>query len=181
VGAVAAVSLGTAVRRGGTMIAAAGWRSATAAAQGGMVRHGESEPKQADDGADQALRLAQGQAEHGPERQRRQHRQRGIPGLPARGRARLGPPGLDGFAGEPDRQAATLAQAGVIRAPVHELVLLLGNRVAVILVQLERQYGYPRSGQGAASHAEPVPDATGQVRATRSVALAKAQQASVAR
>jgi len=40
--------------------------------------------------------------------------------------------------------------------------------VAAVLVQLEWQNGYPRSGQGGASYAEPVPDATGQVRATRS-------------
>src|SRR4051812_43666725 len=37
------------------------------AAQGGMVRHGESETKQADDGADQAFGLAQSQAEYGLE------------------------------------------------------------------------------------------------------------------
>ena len=37
-----------------------------------------------DDGADQPLRLAQGQAEHGPQGERRQDRQRRVPGLPAR-------------------------------------------------------------------------------------------------
>jgi len=36
-----------------------------------MVRHSESKPEQVDDGADQALGLAQRQVEHGPERQRR--------------------------------------------------------------------------------------------------------------
>jgi len=40
--------------------------------------------------------------------------------------------------------------------------------VAAVLVQLERQGGYPGSGQGGASYAAPVPDATGQVHATRS-------------
>ena len=39
------------------------------AAQGGVVRHGEIEPEQAHEGADQALSLAQRQPEHGPERQ----------------------------------------------------------------------------------------------------------------
>jgi len=39
------------------------------AAQGGVVRHAQLQPEQADDGADQALGLAQRQAEHGPERE----------------------------------------------------------------------------------------------------------------
>jgi len=51
-------------------------------AQRGMVRHRQSEPEQADDGADQALRLAQGQMEHGPERECGQDCQRRIPGPP---------------------------------------------------------------------------------------------------
>ena len=70
------------------------------------------------------------------------------PGLPAPGRTRLGPPALDSFVGEPDRQAATLAQAGVIRAPVDNLVLLLGDVAAAVLVQLERQDGHPGVGGG---------------------------------
>ena len=37
-----------------------------------MIRHREVEPKQAYQGTDQALGLAQGQAEDGPERQGRQ-------------------------------------------------------------------------------------------------------------
>ena len=108
-----------------------------------MVRHGQIEPEQADDGADQAFGLAQSEAEHGPERQRGQDCHRRIPGLAARGRARLRPPTLDGLVREPDRQAAALAQAGVISAPVRDLVLLLGNAVTAVLVQLERQGGHP--------------------------------------
>ena len=46
------------------------------AAKGGVVRHSQIEPEQADDGADQTFCLAQGQAEHRPERQRRQDCQR---------------------------------------------------------------------------------------------------------
>ena len=67
------------------------------------------------------------------------------PGLPARSRARLRLPALYGFVREPDHQAATLAQAGVTRAPaaeqrsqrVHDLVRLLGTVLAEVLVQLE--------------------------------------------
>jgi len=113
------------------------------AAKRAMVGHCQIEPKQADDGAEQAFGLAQRQAEHGPEHQRCQDRQRRIPGLPARGRARLRSPARDGFVREPDRQAAALAQAGVIGRRVHHLVLLLGNVVTVVLVQLERQSGCP--------------------------------------
>ena len=41
------------------------------AAQGGVVRHGEIQAEQGHDGSDQALGLAQRQAEHCPQRQRR--------------------------------------------------------------------------------------------------------------
>ncbi len=61
------------------------------AAKGRVVRHGQIEPEQADDGADQALCLAPGQAKHGPDRECRQDRQGRIPGLPARARARRRP------------------------------------------------------------------------------------------
>src|SRR3954465_10748888 len=44
---------------------------------------------------------------------------------------------------EPYRQAPALAQAGVILAPVRYLMLLLGNVVPAILVQLEWQGGHP--------------------------------------
>jgi len=40
--------------------------------------------------------------------------------------------------------------------------------VAVVLVQLERQDGHPRSGQGGTFYAQPIPDANRRVRATRS-------------
>ena len=67
-----------------------------------------------------------------------------MPALPTRGRARLRSTALDGFAGEPDCQAAALAQAGVMRAPVRELALLFGNMASMVLVQLERQDGQPK-------------------------------------
>ena len=49
-----------------------------------MVRDGEIETEQADDGADQPFGLAQSQAEHGPQRQRRRDRQGRIVRLTAR-------------------------------------------------------------------------------------------------
>ncbi len=42
-----------------------------------------------------------------------------------------------------------MAQAGVILAPVRDLVLLFGDMVAAVLVQLDRQNGCPRSDQGS--------------------------------
>ena len=74
------------------------------AAQGGVVRHGEIEPEQTDDGANQPFGLAQRQAEHGPERQGRQDGEFRVPGLAASGGAGLRLSGRDRFIGEPDGQ-----------------------------------------------------------------------------
>ena len=76
-----------------------------------MVRHGELEAEQLEDGADQPLGLAQRQAEHRPQRQRRHDRQAGVAGLPARRGARLGAPGRDRLLAEPDCQASPLRRA----------------------------------------------------------------------
>jgi hypothetical protein len=73
-----------------------------------VVGHGKLEAKQVEDGADQALGLAQRQAEQDPKRQRRQDRQGRVPGLPAPGRARRRAPGRDRLIREPDRQATAL-------------------------------------------------------------------------
>ena len=64
------------------------------------------------------LDLPVGEAEHRTERERRQDRERRIPGLPAAGRARLGRPRRDRLVGKPHREAAALAQAGVVGWPV---------------------------------------------------------------
>src|SRR3954466_15391258 len=79
------------------------------AAQGGVVGNRESETEQTNDGADQAFGLAQGQAEHGLERQRRRDRQSRIVRLAARRGAGLGVPGRDRRRREPDRQTPALA------------------------------------------------------------------------
>ena len=114
-----------------------------------MVRDGEIEPEQADDGADQALRLAQRQAEHGPERECGQDRQSRVGPLPAPGRPWLSRPRRDRLLRHPDRQASALAQARVIRRPaaeqrsqrVRDLELLLGDVMATVGVQREEQDG----------------------------------------
>ena len=59
------------------------------AAQGAVVRHREIEAEQLQDGADQPLGLAQRQAEHRSQGQRRRDRQIGVGGLPAPAGARL--------------------------------------------------------------------------------------------
>ena len=68
-----------------------------------MVRHPQRQPEQADDGADQPLGLAVGQAEHGSEREGCQDGERRAPGLPAPGGAWFSRPGFDRLVGEPDR------------------------------------------------------------------------------
>src|SRR5215210_6497409 len=60
----------------------------------------------------------------------------GCPPRVVRGSA---PPRLDRLSGEPDRQAPTLAEAGVIGGPVRDFVLLPGNMMTAGLVQLEGQ------------------------------------------
>src|SRR5215210_5547035 len=71
-----------------------------------------------------------------------------VPGLSAPGRSGFGHPRLDRLSGEPDRQAPTLTQAGVIGRPVRDLVLLPGDVVAAGLVQLEGQREHPKSEVG---------------------------------
>src|SRR4051812_33088057 len=136
------------------------------AAQGGVVRHGEVEPEQADDGADQPFGLPVRQPEHGLERQRRQDRQVGILGLPAPARAPLGLPRLDRLVRKPDRHAATPAQALVVIAPVRDLALLLRDVVASVLVQLEGQGGHPGSDGGPPCYLDRAPGATRGIPAT---------------
>ena len=105
-------------------------------AQGGMIRHSQGKPEQADGGADQALGLAPREAEYRPERWRCQECRKGMPGLSAPRRARLRSPGRGGLVGEPHRQAAAPAQGSIIRSRVRDLALLLGNAVTAVLVQL---------------------------------------------
>ncbi len=108
-----------------------------------MVRHTQAEPEQADNGAEQPLGLPVGEAEHRTDRERRQDGRRRIPGLATAGRAWLGRPRFDCVAGELHRQAAALAQAGIVDRPVRHLVPLPRNVVTAVLVQLERQDGHP--------------------------------------
>jgi len=118
-----------------------------APAQGGVVRHAQAETKEADDGAEQALGLPVGQAEHRAQRERRQDGDRRIPRLPTAGRAWLSRPRRDRLVGEPHREAAALAQAGVVGGPVRHPAALLRDVVAAVLVQFEWQDGHPEIGR----------------------------------
>ena len=119
------------------------------AAQGGMVRHAQGQPEPVDDGADQALGLAPGEAEHRAQGQRRQDRQRRVAGLTTSRGARRSPPTRDRLRREPDGDAVALTQAGVVVAPVGDLARLLADRVAAVVVQLERQRERPGSDHRA--------------------------------
>ena len=80
------------------------------AAQGGVVRHREIETEQGDNGADQPFGLPQRQAEHRTQRQRRRDSQSRRARLTASRAPRLSFPSCDRSVGEPNRQAAALAQ-----------------------------------------------------------------------
>src|SRR4051795_10986165 len=124
-----------------------------------MVRDREIENEQADDGADQPFGLAQSQTEHSFEGQGRRDRQIRVVRLATRRGARLRLPGRNRRLREPDRQAPALAQGSIVLGPVRDLVLLLGNVVAAVLVQLERQGRLPgiRSGAHLLRHPAPPP------------------------
>ena len=134
-------------------------RSTTA--QHWVVRHAQRQAEQADNRTDQSLRLPIGEAEHGAQCQRRQDRQRRIPGLTASRRARLRCPSRDCVITKPHRQTAALTRAGFVGRPVGDLVLLTWNMVAAILVQLERHGRHPEVKNGLLSSAGPVSGATG--------------------
>src|SRR5206468_11389182 len=129
------------------------------AAQRRVVRHTQGQAEQADNGTDQALGLPVCEAEYGTQGQRRQDRQRRVPGLTAPARPWLGRPRRDRFIGEPYRQAAALTQTGLIGRPVRHLALLPRDVVTTILVQLERQ-GWVSASEGAISYATPLPAPT---------------------
>src|SRR4051794_37070845 len=121
-----------------------------------------------DDGPDQSLSLAQGQAEHGSQCQRRGNRQIGVGGLPAGGGAWRGAPGRDRRLREPDCETATLAQGGVILGPVGHPLPLLGNVAATGCLGFERHDRDPSVRKGAVVLRRPAPDANRSIRATMS-------------
>jgi len=131
-----------------------------------MVGDGEVQPEQADNGADEAFGLPEREAEDGSQDPCRQDRQGRVVGLPALGCPWLGLSRLDGFIGEPDRQAPTLAQAGIILAPVCCLVLMLGNVVTAVLIQPEGHAGHPGTGEGSFCYSGPTSGAISWIRAT---------------
>ena len=108
-----------------------------------MVRHGEIEAEQGDDGADQPFGLPQRQAEHRPQRQRRRDGQGRIARLAASRRSRLSLPGRDRRVGEPDRQAAALTQGCIVGRRVRGPMPLLWDVVATLGIGFERHDNHP--------------------------------------
>ena len=131
-----------------------------------MVRNGQIKPEQPEDGADQPFGLAQRQAEHGPQRQGRQDRQGRVVRLAARRGAGHRAPGRDRRLGEPDRQAATLAQGGVVLGPVGHPVPLLGDVVTASGIGLERHDKHPGIMEGANLLPYPTASTNPLIRAT---------------
>src|SRR2546430_17028786 len=120
-------------------------------AQRGMVRDGEIETEQADKGADQPFGLPQSQADHDAQRQRRRDRQGRIMWLTAPRGPWFGAPSRDRLFAEPDRQTATLAQASIIFRPVRYPILLPGDVMTAIGIDLERHGGHPKRTMDAGS------------------------------
>src|SRR3954463_12188765 len=100
-------------------------------------------------------------------RQGRRDRQIRVVRLATRRGAGVRLPGRNRRLCEPDRQAPVLAQGGIVLGPVRHLVLLLGNVVAAVLVQLERQGRLPGIRSGAHPLPPPPPATTQPIRATR--------------
>ena len=147
-------------------------------AQRRMVGHREIETEQADDGPDQPFSLAERQAEHGAQGQRRGDGQGGVVRLAAGGGAPLGTPGGDRGLGEPDRQAAAPAQGGVICRPIRDLVSLLRDVVAALLVCFEGHAGFQWLRGGGPPN-RPRPCRQPSVRATRSLGCEQSQFAAL--
>src|SRR5438552_5398802 len=120
-------------------------------AQRGMVRDREIETEQADDGADQPFGLPQSQAEHDAQRQRRRDREGRIVWLTAPRGPWFGAPGSDRLFAEPDRQTATLAQASIIFRPVRYPILLPGDVMTAIGIDLERHGRISQEDYGGGS------------------------------
>ena len=86
--------------------------------------------------------------------------------------ARLGVPGRDRLFREPDRQAPTLAQGGIILGPVRHPAPLLRDMMPAISIGLERHRGSRVIG-GVVHLRQPCPDANRPIRATNSRRLTK--------
>jgi hypothetical protein len=71
-----------------------------------------------------------------------------MPSLTIGGNTWCSAPARDRLLGKPHRQTATLAQAGVLLAPVDHLALLPGDMMAAVVAQPEGQGERPKSDQG---------------------------------
>src|SRR6267154_1404753 len=121
-------------------------------AHGRMVWRREIKTEQPKKGCDQPFGLAERQAENRPQRQRRRDRQRRVARLVAARGAWLGLPRRYRGFGEPDGQAAALAQRDVIGGPIRHSVPLLRDVVTAILVRFEWHGNCPESGTGPPSY-----------------------------
>ncbi len=120
------------------------------AAYRAVIGHGEVEPEKADDGGDEAFRLAQRQAEHRPQGQRRRDGQVGVAGLTTTASAGLCAPRIDRLCREPHGKAAAGAQTSLVGGPVRHPVPLLWDAVPAVGIGLVRHGGRLISHRGLA-------------------------------
>jgi hypothetical protein len=107
-------------------------------AERGVVGHRQIKMEKLKDRADQPFGLAQRQAKHRAQRQGRRDREIRITGLPARRGARRRLPGRNLVIGEPDGQAAALAQCRVVLRPIRHPPLRPRDMMATSGVGLMR-------------------------------------------
>jgi hypothetical protein len=105
-------------------------RGACPTAQRRVIGDGEIQSHQLQHRCQQALRLAQPQAEHQAQRQSSFNRQIGVVRLAAAGRPLRRSPRRQGFRREPERQASSAAKACLIFPPVRYLELHLADAMA---------------------------------------------------
>ena len=118
---------------------------------GSMVRHRQSGAGQSDDGANQRFRLAQRQAEQGPQRQRRGNGQGRVERRAASRSTWLGLPGRYRRVRKPDGQTTALTQGRIICGGVRRPMPLLGDVVATIGVALNGKGRASESGRRPAA------------------------------
>ena len=94
-----------------------------------MIRHGQIEPEEPQDRADQTFSLAQRQPKHRPQGHGRPDRESRIMGLTTTCGAGLCLPGGNRFLREPNGETAPLTQTGAVLRPIRDLVPLLWNAV----------------------------------------------------
>jgi hypothetical protein len=102
-----------------------------------MIRDSEIQTEELEDRADQPFGLAQRQPKHRPEGQGGPDRQDRVVRLTTACGAGFGPPSGNRLFREPDHEASTLAQGGIVLRPIRDPVPLLRDVVTASGISFE--------------------------------------------